>query len=504
MRSFSPWWLLLPLLAGCTRHDDIRARYEIERLLWQAQFFQRRVNIAFLSGSTRDLQQAIEAYRRVVAADPFARGAHDAWDPAVAADIRGLEVSARVALANLYFATDQYADAGTLYAETLQLGSLNFKDMLDVRMGAARVSYMEGDNPGVIEQCATIFHDVQASPEFWSGSGYIDDVFLNIPVALVRLYHDEGNAAAADSSSVAARAFYQRVSSTWPGTRTDWQARMAVAQLHMIREEWSAAVIDLETILSNPKQMAGDAAGIELVRAEIHAFRLSDSSTGERQFRAVQTLHRGTFAAYAAQYDLAMLRAQSDEDSAAADLRDLERLPEVPDAVASRAMLARAKILERQDDWDEAYALLRRVEQLYPFTSAAMEAPLVVTRHYVATGNHEMLDLAVSHAREYYNSLLERGSAFPGNRSMAQAALVESFLASGKADEAAQMLGTGSQSWDEASTAAGMLKAAEIYATVLHNPGEERATLEKVITRFPGTRYATVARQKLSAASTGS
>jgi TolA-binding protein len=492
------WWLLLPLLAGCSSHDDVRTRYEIERLLWRAQFYQRRVNIAFLSGSVRDMQRAIDAYRVVLAADPFANGAHPDWDPAVAHDIHSLLVSARVALANLYFANDRYADAGSLYAQTLRLGSLNFKDMLDVRMGAARVSYMEGDSRRVIEQCAGIFREVASNPDFWSGKGQIDDVFLNIPVALVQLHHDDGDASAADSAYTAATAFYQRVSTTWPGTRTDWQARMAIAQLHMIHEEWGAALDDLARILADPKQQAGDAAGLELVVGEIKAFRLRDADAGRTQFNSVRSRYPGTFSSYAAAYDLAALREESDAPGAAVDYRNLENLAGVPDAVASRAMLARARILERADDWDEAYSLLRRIEQLYPFTAAAMEAPLVATRHYAAHGPAEMLELSLAHARDYYNTLLDRGSAFPGNRSMAQAALVESFLASGKADEAARTLGEGSQSWDDASTAAGMLKAAELYHDVLHDDAQARSTLEKVIARFPGTRFAHLAEERLA------
>jgi tetratricopeptide (TPR) repeat protein len=498
-------WLLAVLLCGCAAHDDIRTRYQIERLLWHAQFYQRRVNIAFLSGSTGDLQHAIDAYRVVVSADPFANGGARAdWDPAVSRDIQGLIVSARVALANLYFASEHYADAGSLYAQTLQVGSLNFKDMLDVRMGAARVGYMEGDSRRVIEQCAGMFHDVASNPEFWTGKGLIDDVFLNIPVALVRLHHGDGQSAAADSAYTAAMSFYQRVSATWPGTRTDWQARMAIAQLAMIREDWSAALATLNRILADPQQEAGDAAGLELVAAEIQAFRLHDREAGRAQLMAVRSRHPDTFAAYAAAYDLAALREETDVAGAMLDYRNLESLAGVPDAVASRAMLAHARLLEHSGDWDEAYSLLKRIEQLYPFTAAAMEAPLVATRHYAAHGPNEMLELALTHARDYYNSLLDRGSAFPGNRSMAEAALVESFLASGKADEAARTLGAGTQSWDDASTAAGMLQAAELYHTVLHDDAQARATLERVLARFPGTRFAHVAGERIAALSPGS
>jgi TolA-binding protein len=273
----------------------------------------------------------------------------------------------------------------------------------------------------------------------------------------------------------------------------------------MLRENWNQAASSLEAILADPLQQAGDAASLELVIGEIHAFRLRDAAEGARRFRDLRGRYPGTFVAYAAAYDEAALKlAESDPAGAAEQFKALEQASGVPDAVASRAMLARAKILEKSGAWDDAYALLRRLEQMYPFTTAAIEAPLVVTRHYIAAGNTEMVEVAMAHASEYYNSLLDRRSAFPGNRVMVQSALAESFVASGRADEAARLLGAGAQPWDEVSTAAGMLKAAEIYRTVLHNHDEARATLTRVMERFPDTRYARVARQRLDELGPGS
>lgn len=500
MRRARVEWMCLAacLLAGCSRHDDVRTRYQLERMMWRAQFHQRRVNIAFLSSSRHDTRHAIEAYRRVVAADPFAHGPRAAWNPDVCADIRELLVSARVALANLYFATERYADAGTLYAETLRLGSMSFHDVLDARMGVARASYMEGDRERVVAECSRMFREVRDSPEFWSGRGEIDDAFLNIPVALVRLHRDGQDAAAADSAAARAMTFYRRVSETWKGSRTDWQARLAVTQLHMLNGEWSAAAADLEIILSDPAQQAGDPASLELVLGEIHAFHLSNPAVAAEHFRGVQDRYAGTVAAFAAAYNLAALRlAQADRAGAAADFRALERANGVPEAVASRAMLARARILEADGAWDDAYALLRRLEQLYPFTPAAIEAPLVVTQHYVVAGNEQMLEIALAHAREYYHSLLDRSSAFPGNRALVQSALAQSFTASGRTEEGARVLAAGSSSWDDVSAAAGMLRAAELYGSVLKDSAEARATLERVIERFPETRYSRIARHRL-------
>jgi TolA-binding protein len=496
-------WLVLPVLAGCTPHEDIRTRYELERMLWNAQFHQRRINIAFMGAHTQDTRRAIDAYRQVVAADPFAEGPRTDWDPAVSADIRALGVSARVGLANLYFLTERYADAGTLYAETLELGAMNFKDILDARMGAARSSYMEGDNAAVIEQCARIFREVQASPEFWGGKGELDDVFMNIPVALVRLHRGKDDAAA-QSSAAEALAFYERVSKTWPDSRQDLQARLAAAQVYMIREDWATAVAQLEAVATHPAMEREDTANLELVLGEIHGFRLFNYDLAVARFRSVQSQYSGTFAEYAAAYNLAALRVtRSDLAGAANDFRALENAPRVPDAVASRAILARAKILDSAGQWDEAYTLLRRVEQLYPYTTAAIEAPLLATRHYIATGDEAMIAMTVAHAREFYNSLLDRSSAFPGNRAAVQSALAKSFVESGRAFEAAEFL-AGGQSWDEVSTAAGMLKAAEIYRDVLKDSLQAEETLKKVIERFPETRYARTARQRLDELAAGS
>jgi TolA-binding protein len=489
--------LALALLAGCSTHEDVRVRYELERMMWRAQFHQRRVNIAFLGASARDTQQAIQAYRAVVASDPFANGPRPGWSPGVSADIRTVIISARVALANLYFATERYTDAGTLYAETVALGSMNFKDALDARMGAARASYMEGDQARVIEQCASIFDEVRASPEFWAGEGIIDEVFLNIPVALVRFRGDAGTAAA-DSAASDALSFYRRVSQTRPGSRLDWQSRLGVAQVHMLRGDWGIAAKELHAIVSHPSQQAGDAAGLELMLGEIEAFRLDRPAAARERFRSIRARYPGTIAFHAAAFDLAAVRlSQGDGVGAASEFRELERASGVPPSVASRTMLARAKILESGGRWDDAYALLTRLEQTYPFTTAAIEAPLVVTRHYVEAGNASMVRVALEHAQQYYTSLLDRRSAFPGNRIMVQAALAESFFASGRADEAARVLGTGSPSWDDMSAAAGMLKAADIYQSVLGDSDRARATLEEVIERFPETRYARAARYRL-------
>jgi TolA-binding protein len=203
-------------------------------------------------------------------------------------------------------------------------------------------------------------------------------------------------------------------------------------------------------------------------------------------------------AAYAARYDLAAIRlARGDADGAVAAFRTLERERGVPDAVASRAMFARARRLESVGMWDEASALLRRLQQLYPHTTPAIQAPLLTVRHYLDAGDPAMAERSIEQAREYYLSLLDRRSRFNGDRLLVQGALAESFVMTGRAGEVAEVLASGGGTWDERSAAAGMLKAAELYETKMHDRERAAETLKKVVERFPETRYARVAQRRL-------
>jgi TolA-binding protein len=493
--------LALTALAAlsCVPHEDIRARYEQEKMLWRAQFFQRRINIAFMQAAKGDTRRAVDAFRAVIAADPLSRADTSGWNARVVSDIRRVQMSARIALAHLYFLSERYADAGTMYEETLKLGSMTLRDALDARLGVARSLYMSGENSVVMEQCASIFGDVASSPEFWSGEFEVDDVMINIPVVLVRLYRESADAAAYERYSSLAADFYSRVSGTFPRTRADWQARLASVQLHMVRGEWREAAERLEEILADPAQEAGGAAALQLILGEIAAFPLADPTRAEPIFRGLIERYPGADAAYAARYDLAAMRVSAgDVSGATAAFRELERERGVPDAVASRAMFARARLLESGGMWDEASALLRRLEQLYPHTAPAIQAPLVTVRHYLEAGETGLVQRATEHAREYYLSLLDRRSRFGGDRLVVQGALAQTLVMAGRAGEAADLLAGGVGAWDDRSAAAGMLSAAGIYETELRDPERAAETLKEVIERFPETRYARVAQRRLN------
>ncbi len=504
-RAWMLAFLALTTVTACAPVDGVLARYRQERQLWHAQFYERRINISFVQGSAQDIRFATAAFQKLLADDPLSNPAAASWDPEVRRDIRQLRVSSQIALANLYYLSARYADAGSLYQQTLNAGDMSLENTLETRLGAARSLYLAGDSDAVMQQCAAIFRELQDNPEFWSHDRDINDVFLNVPVALVRMYRDAGNDSAAAEFGRLGSEFYERIARERDGTRTAWQARLGAVQLHLIRREWNAATEGLQGILADSLQTAGDPGRLELLDAEIYAFALEDTARALHALNAIIDRYPDEIVAYAARYDIGALRAAHGDPASATEIfRSLESEDRTPATVASRAMLARARLLERSGNWDDAYTLLRRVVQLYPFTEAAIEAPIVVTQHYMDVGQKELARRALDRAREYYLSLLDRRSQFRGDRFVVQAALAESYVTAGRGADVAELLGSGSPQWDETSTAAAMLRSAEVYASVLGDTDHAAAMLKKCIERFPETRYAKVARRRLAALEGGS
>ncbi|MDH4037342.1 MAG: tetratricopeptide repeat protein [Candidatus Krumholzibacteria bacterium] len=498
MRRATPLLLLLALATACAPTDGLLARYHMEQKMWRAQFYQRRIKISFLRASRHDMQMAIAAFRDVLGSDPTATPAAAAWDAVVREDIRNMMVVSRIALANLYFLSERYADAGTLYQQTLELGDLSLDRSLEARLGAARSLYLSGETSEVMALCAEIFRELAQNPVFQTGENEVDPVFMNVPVALVRMYVEAGDTSRTQEFSRLALDFYDGQAGRPGAAESALDARLGALQVCLAVRAWPEAVSRLQAILDDPGLAPDARPGLELLLGEIFAFPMGDEARAGAILQRVVDQYPGSGYDFAAAYDLGSLRAsQGDSAGAEAIFRAIETDNGAPAAVASRAMFARARLIEARGNWDEAYVIYRRVFQLYPNTMAAIEAPLVVTRHFVASGEVALARRTLEGAREYYMALLDRGSPFAGDRLVVQAALAESFTTAGDAAGVAELLGSGSPNWDEASSAAGMLRSAELYETVLGEPQMAAEMLKKCVERFPETRYANVAQRRL-------
>ena len=144
-------------LAACGTHEDVAARYRLEKLLWKAQLHEREINISFLQASQRGLILATEAFTRVLADDPLADPRAAGWDRDVVRDIKRIQIVSKIALANIYFLSEQYYNAGELYNRTLRWPDLGFANKLDIRLNLARTMYLAGETDSLRNHCSVLF-----------------------------------------------------------------------------------------------------------------------------------------------------------------------------------------------------------------------------------------------------------------------------------------------------------------------------------------------------------
>jgi tetratricopeptide (TPR) repeat protein len=489
------------LATGCRTHTDIHSRYTLERKLWQAQKEERKINIGFVRASQKSIAAAIRDFNLVVDYDPLSIHSTGDWDPNVIGDIRRIQIVSRIALANLYFLNESYHAAGDFYSRALGDADLDFQKKLDVRLDLARSMYLAGESDLLESNCALIFEEILQSEDFWQARFELKDIFLSIPLVMCRLYRERGDDERYQEFSVVADDFYSRVAQTWPESLVAAKAMYARVSLNLMHDRWTMALADIESLLKNPrfKERTGN---LMLLKAEIYAYGKNDPKAAVPVLEEILRILPNTQMSYAATYDLATIALDDGRtEEGLGLLKQLESGDLVSSEIASKALLTRALALERAKRWDEALSLLRRVTRLYPNTRSAVEAPLVITRHYIANNNRQLAERNLERATEFYVSLLTRQSKYRGDRLLVQDFLIENYLTMGRTEEVAGILENRALDWDEVSTVGGMFKSALLYSAMLDDYESASRVLKKSIELFPETRYAKIAERQLESIS---
>lgn len=488
---------LLAALSGCGNREDVAMRYAIEQQLWQAQLLERKININFVRADEHDLQQAIAAFVQLSNVDPFAGRSTAGWDPKVKDDIERLLTVSKIALANLYFLGERYYDAGDEFERTLEDPALGYRSSLDARLNLARSMYLAGEEGALEQHCKRLFDDISNSDLFWRGGIDLKEVFINVPLVLVRLYRERDDDASYQAMSTRARAFYDRIRRTWPDEPIAARASFASIHLHLLREEWDDGLREIRVLQSNP-HFQEQAPTLKVLEGEILAYAKDDTRAGMRVFEDVVAQYPDTPAAGTAAYNIGVLELKGPDPERGEELlEDLEDRDGVAREIAAKSMLARALYLEKTERWDEALLVLRRIVRMHPHTSSAIEAPLVETRHYLRIGEKQLAQRSLERGRDFYLSLMQRRSKYAGDRLRVEDFLIENYMMLGQADEVARLLERESTNWDEVASAGGMFKSALIYANVLEDTDSARRILKKCIELFPETRYAKIAQRQL-------
>jgi len=491
--------LALAAVTACDSRPDLSERYMLEKQLWKAQMIERKMNISLWHPSHDQARRALVEFRTVLELDPLKKHDTSDWDPLVVADIKRVLMVSRVAVASLYFLIGQYDQASDFYRATLKQHSLPADKKIDVEIDLARSLYVAGEVDTLQYELARMIRDISDSDEFWDSKFQVRESFLSIPAIVARIYKDLGDEERFIKAAAQAEVFYLRVLQTWDNPETEEWANYALLNLKVMGEDWYTALELIEGMLASQPKVETQAE-LELLRAEILYFALERKREGRAAFSAAAEKYDTISYGHAARLNLA--RAYLNDGDLEAGLQllnEIESADDTPSEIRSRAMLSKAVVLQSLGLVDQAIPVLRRLMISYPHTSAAIEAPLVITEYFLERGDSTLARRNLDKAKDYYLSLIARSSNFTGNKYLVQDFLIENYLLTGQVEEIAGILEENSRNWDDQVSAGGLLRSGVVYLELMDDRENAIRVFKKCIELFPGTRFAKIAQEQLSA-----
>ncbi len=485
-------------VVGCRANEEIGIRYGLEKKLWKAEAIERRLDITVAGSSEREIEAAMQAYREIALYDVLRWFDGGAWNSSAVRDIRMLVAQANIAQASLAFLADRYVQPGIYFRSTIDDPIMYIDDNFRSKERLARLLYSGNSCERLDMESERFFRQLAGSDDFWSGSFVLKDALLSIPLVLLQMCdarNDPGRYAEYDDM---AETFYTRIIRVWPDSIAAEQARLHMVFLLTIRADWSDALEAIDDMLDH-QYGRNIAPRLMILKAYALAKGLNDPEAAVDVLVQVARLYPESEGAYAADLARGFIYMQAGDAERGLQLfLDIEKNERASEDVRSKAMLLRAVQLERQDTWNESMLILKRLMRFYPATPAALEAPLVVTRHYVSAGDTAHAATNLGRARAFYESLIERRNTLFERGYIVEDYLIENYILADRTEEIVRILSEESDSWGWSRSASALLKGARLCANVLHDTERSSELLKLCMRRFPETRYSRAAERDLA------
>ncbi len=236
---------------------------------------------------------------------------------------------------------------------------------------------------------------------------------LDLPLRVARLHRqaDSESRQVVDAYQLA-RSQYEEWASTAAGTLIEIDSKAHLADVanelgepHVAIRQLQDLEKELITLKSPQRDPAEVRFGIARVLARVEG--MSDSSVAT--LKSIVSDYPTSAFAPRALLNLASEAATRGEVEES--LGYLDRLSsEFPQAslANAKALLTRARLLEKHDRWREAVDAYRTLPVSHPLTREALEAPLEIVAHYVRVGDDTERDRALVRAEKDYLKFIER------------------------------------------------------------------------------------------------
>lgn len=485
--------LLVPLLTllviSCSSDQEVGARYRIERELWQTNKEVRRLSLRPDLITDSQWREVAGRYERVVAEYGEAAVAVNEAPGTASAISREIRLLMARALIN---AAQVYAVVGDSIPmlQTYQRVATEFNDMnevaVEVALARGQIAESRQEWAAAATHYQVLLDRLQPAPGEPGAAGAL----TTMPIRIARLRARDVLTTTADTTKARslieglfaqARGYYDGWIAAQPGTRLELESIQQLASIATDLGNWRLAIAHLRAL--EGKMLAyeappGDPAEVRyaLAMTQSRVEALADSS-------------RSTLLALLKDYPdspvvpqvLLTLAAMSPTEVALDYLDQLRNGHPSSQAHLSQGQLMRARVLEQDGRWAEAYEILRALPMDQPVSEVALQAPMEIIKHYQRVEDEKGLAEALSKAEGQYREFVERYPPGPP-RFSARGKLIETLYLQKRYEDAIAELLDFSESMGKSPNAAPLLiEAAKLARDQLGDKDRAIEILERTV-----------------------
>ncbi len=428
--------LSLSLFTGCGKKTDIGIRFEMEKMMADADRLGKELSIKGPSLSEEDLNSLVEAYAAITLKISPPRDSQEVADAADAKkEAWALALMANTRMGIIYLDQEMY-DKALFHFEAV-IGHPATDDLRE---------------NGVINLIALTMEKARRFPEAAASYdslaiGYRriitpDSLNLNAlaaPIKAAEMWLMAGNSLEFGRRLETARDYYNDLIQKYPDSPLEAAATGKIAASYLKQGRFTEAIEVLQSTRNENTRIISP--NILMMIANIYMNNLRDSRKAEQTYREFISSHPddGQLASAYLGLGLSLFERRMFSESRQA-VGNIERLPHVNQATILDANYLIALCYDMEGKWELSKGQLDYIQGSFPGTDKAFEAALYIANRYRSRGQTELAQKAFDNAEKYISKYADLTGQNPVSISRAMGYLVRCYTEQEDHDQAARIL----------------------------------------------------------------
>lgn len=428
--------VLFSVITGCGRQTDTALRFEMERLLVQADRLQDQLKIRSAALPESDLNRLIEAYEKVAAKAPAIKSLSEiekaSEDRKQAWAIGSLAVTRIGTLYLNHRIYDKAFERFKSVADNPTTTTLE-KNAVTSYMALALERLGRYQEASVFYDSLAIGYLAVLAPQ----NPNLDA--LDGPLKSAEMWMKAGYRNRYLEKMVLAETYYKNIIDKYKGTLLEAAAVGKLSGAYLQQSKFDDAIRVLQTVRDDSSGYISPT--ILMTIADIYLNRLRDFRSAERTYRDFLEYYPKHESAALAQLGLGLtLFEQTKYAEARKAVQGIEKIPRIRQNTTAQALFLVALCFEKEDKWELAKGQFDIVQSSFIGTEHAFEAALHVPAYYRNRGKTELAKRTFESAVRYIEKYAEENTANPVSVSRALGYLVRAYTENGDYDNAARQL----------------------------------------------------------------